>query len=130
MGRIRTSITINARPRWALFDTGAVNSYIVEGETGGLQVWRLPAVERAAFGGKVHEVRSECLLIFSIEDYLYRTRARVVKEIGRDEEGREIKVLIGSLTMEEWRIRPIPDENRLDLSGYPREFVEFFLGKG
>lgn len=32
MARVRTNITINGRDWWALFDTGAVNIYIVEEE--------------------------------------------------------------------------------------------------
>jgi len=125
MAQVRSNIFINGKPCWALFDSGAVNTYIVEDEIGGLQTWKLRKPERVALGGKVHQVTFECLLVFTIEDYTFRTRARVIKEIGSDEDGKEIKVVIGSLTMEEWRIRPIPDENRLDLSAYPKEFVEF-----
>ncbi|MFQ6032105.1 MAG: hypothetical protein ACE5K2_04210 [Candidatus Zixiibacteriota bacterium] len=125
MARVRNNIVINGKSCWALFDTGAINTYIVEDEISALRAWKLPKPEPVALGGKVYRVSSECLLIFTIEDYVFRTRARVVKEIGKDEDGKEIQVLIGSLTMEEWRMRPVPDENRLDLTRYPKEFVEF-----
>jgi hypothetical protein len=49
----------------------------------------------------------------------------VLEEIGVDEEGRRIEVLLGALAMQEWGIRPLPDEERLDLSRYPKEFVEY-----
>ncbi len=48
-----------------------------------------------------------------------------MEEIGSDEEGRRIEVLFGALAMQQWGIRPIPDEERLDLTHYPKEFVEF-----
>jgi hypothetical protein len=34
-------------------------------------------------------------------------------------------VLFGSIAMQEWGIRLLIDEERLDLSRYPREFTEF-----
>jgi hypothetical protein len=32
---------------------------------------------------------------------------------------------VGKLAMQQWGIRPVPDEERLDLTHYPKEFVEF-----
>lgn len=49
----------------------------------------------------------------------------VIDEIGADEDGRRIEILFGDLAMQQGGIRPIPDEERLDLSHYPEEFVEF-----
>jgi len=40
----------------------------------------------------------------------------VVKDIGKDEEGKPIEVLFGALAMQQWGIRPVPDEERLDLA--------------
>jgi hypothetical protein len=51
--------------------------------------------------------------------------AMVVKEIGRDEDGKPIEILFGALAMQQWGIRLVPAEERLDLTHYPREFVEF-----
>jgi len=53
------------------------------------------------------------------------THAMVVDEIGKDDEGKSIDVLFGALAMQQWGIRPIPDAERLDLTHYPKEFVEF-----
>lgn len=33
--------------------------------------------------------------------------------------------ILGALGMQQWGIRPVPDEERLDMSHYPEEFVEF-----
>ena len=53
------------------------------------------------------------------------TQALVVGDIGGDEDGRPIEILFGALAMQEWDIRLIPEEERLDLSHYPEEGVEF-----
>ena len=37
-----------------------------------------------------------------------------------------VGVTAGLFLMEERGIRPIPDEERLDMSHYPKEFIEFF----
>lgn len=49
----------------------------------------------------------------------------MIEDIGRDENGRTIEILFGALAMQQWGIRPVPDEERLDLTHYPDEFVEF-----
>jgi hypothetical protein len=40
-------------------------------------------------------------------------------------DGRRIEVLFGALAMQQWGIRRVPDEERLGLSHYPEEFIEF-----
>jgi hypothetical protein len=40
-------------------------------------------------------------------------------------DGRLCWTLFDTGAMQQWGIRPIPDEERLDLSHYPEEFVEF-----
>ena len=49
----------------------------------------------------------------------------VLDKIGLDEEGKPIEVLFGALAMQEWGIRLIPEHEKLDMSHYPTEFVEF-----
>jgi len=49
----------------------------------------------------------------------------VITEIGKDEEGKPIEVLFGALAMKQRGIRLNPAEEKLDLSHYPKEFVEF-----
>ena len=34
-------------------------------------------------------------------------------------------ILFGALAMQQWGIRPVPDQEKLDLSHYSKEFVEF-----
>ena len=49
----------------------------------------------------------------------------MIDQIGKDEDGKPIEILFGALAMQHWGIRPVPDEERLDLSHYPEVFVEF-----
>lgn len=66
-----------------------------------------------------------CNLVCKVEGYNVLAHARILDNIGPDEDGEKIEVLIGALTMHEWEIRPIPDEEKLDMSHYPKAFVEF-----
>ena len=49
----------------------------------------------------------------------------VIDEIGSDENGTPIGILFGALAMQQWGIRLIPEQDKLDMSHYPEEFVEF-----
>jgi len=125
MGRVRAEVAVNGRNCWALFDTGARNTYVVQDLPSVLPTFELERVEPVLLGGEVHKVTKECRLTCLVEGLPVRTHARVLEEIGRDEEERKIEILLGALAMQEWGIRPIPDEERLDMTHYPREFVEY-----
>ena len=71
------------------------------------------------------EANAAAILEAEIQGRPISTHALVIDEIGKDEDGAPIEILIGALAMRQWGIRPIPDEERLDLSHYPEEFVEF-----
>ena len=125
MGRIRRNIDILEKPHWTLFDSGARNTYIVKDATQGLHVQDLPTTLPSAMGGVVHQVRQSCLLHAEIDHKFVETHARIVDEIGKDEEGKRIEILFGALSMQEWGIHlDLPNE-RLDLTHYSTTFVEF-----
>ena len=125
MGRIRTEVVVAGRPFWALFDTGARNSYVVEDVASLLPTFPLDAAEPVALAGRVNRVEKECRLSCLVEGLPIRAHARVLAEIGTDDQGKRIEVLLGALAMQEWGIVPVPWEERLDMTHYPREFVEF-----
>ena len=125
MGRVRAEVVVNGRDCWTLFDTGARNTYVVQDLTSVLPTFESERVEPVSLGGEVHRVTKRCLLTCLVEGLPIWTHARVLEEIGEDEEGRRIEILLGALAMQEWGIRPIPDEERLDMTHYPREFVEY-----
>ena len=125
MGRIRKNIKINGHDCWTLFDTGARNTYIIFKIAKDLPIFELKNPEPVNLGGKTHHVTKNCWLEAYIKELPIRCHARVLDEIGKDENGKEIEILIGPLTMQEWGIALVPEKEELDMSNYPKEFVEF-----
>lgn len=125
MARIVKEIEIQGRPAMALFDTGAVFTYVRRGLIATAP--RQPVVEpfRVALGGRTVEVRELCLIGGRIEGLGFNTDAVPVDELGRAD-GRELDALIGARTMEQWEIKLDPRTGMLDLEGLRRrEFTEF-----
>lgn len=125
MQRILQMIGVDGRKCWTLFDTGARNTYVTPSVAQLLQTSPTPRTFRTSLGGGVKETNTGAVLSADIEGHLISTYALVIPEIGKDEEGKPIEILFGALAMQQWGIRPIPDEEKLDLSHYPEEFVEF-----
>ena len=125
MGRVRANVVVAERDCWTLFDTGARNTYVVQDLTLLLPTFESERVEPVSLGGEVHRVTKKCWLTCLVEGLPISTHARVLDEIGTDEEEKRIEILIGALAMQEWGIRPLPDEERLDMTHYPKEFIEF-----
>ena len=125
MGRIRQSIQVDGRECWTLFDTGARNTYLIPSVAQILKTTPTRDTIRTSLGGGVKESHTAALLEAEIQGLPISTHALVIEEIGNDEEGKPIEILFGALAMQQWGIRPLPDEERLDLSRYPKEFVEF-----
>ncbi|MFH1834196.1 MAG: hypothetical protein ABH877_04155 [bacterium] len=125
MGRVRANLNVKGRDRWTLFDTGARNTYVLPEVAEGLHSWQESPAEPVRLGGRVHEITRWCTLRSTLEGLRVMTLAMVIDELGPDEDGRQIEILLGALAMQNWGIRPVPDEERLDLTHYPKEFVEF-----
>ncbi len=125
MGRVREYIRVNGQECWTLFDSGARKTYVVPAVASLLATTKLPKALRSGLGGKVKKAAKAALLVAQLQGHDISTNALVVSEIGKDEEGKPIEVLFGALAMQEWGIRLVPDEERLDLTHYPKEFVEF-----
>lgn len=125
MGRIRQMVNINGRECWTLFDTGARNTYVVPEVASLLTTSKLRKPFRSAIGGEVKETTETALLEAEVEGRRISTHAMVIDEIGEDEDGRPIEILFGALAMQQWGIRLIPEQEKIDLTHYPEEFVEF-----
>ena len=125
MGRIREFIEIDGKKCWTLFDSGARNTYVTPRVASLLATTELPKPIKSALGGGVKKASQAALLVARIEGRNVSTNAYVIKEIGRDEEGKEIDVLFGALAMQQWGIRLVPKDERLDLTHFPKEFVEY-----
>jgi hypothetical protein len=125
MGRIREYIKVKGRKFWTLFDTGARNTYIVPEVAKLLATSQLAEPYRPLLGGKKRRATQAALLDADVQGCRISTHAMVLDDIGKDEDGKPIEVLFGALAMQQWGIRPVPDQEKLDLSHYTRIFVEF-----
>ena len=125
IGRVRQAIHVDGRKCWTLFDAGARNTYVIPSVAQLLKTLPTPRTIRTALGGAVRETNAAALLQAEIQGRRISTHALVIDDIGKDEDGAPIEILFGALAMQQWGIRPVPDEERLDPSHYPEEFVEF-----
>jgi hypothetical protein len=125
MGKIRQTIKVDGRECWTVFDTRARNTYVLPSVAQLLRTSPTPRTIRTALGGGVKETNTEAVLHAEIEGRPISTYALVIEEIGKDENGKPIEIFFGALAMQQWGIRLVPDEERLDLSHYPDEFLEF-----
>jgi hypothetical protein len=125
MGRICQMINVNNEKCWTLFDTGARNTYVIPSVALLLTSSKLKKPFRTAIGGAVKESTETALLEAEIEGRRISAHAMVIDEIGKDENGIPIEILFGALAMQQWGIRLIPEQEKLDLTHYPEEFVEF-----
>ena len=125
MGRIRQMIAVDGRNCWTLFDSGARNTYVTPSVAELLKTSPTPRTIRTALGGAAKETNTEAFLHAEIEGHHVSTYALVIKDFGKDEDGKPIEILFGALAMQQWGIRLLPAEEKLDLSRYPEDFVEF-----
>ena len=125
MGRVKQKIKVDGLECWTLFDTGARNTYVTSSVARVLKTTPMARAVRTALGGEIKESNTATVLQAEIEGHPISTHALVLENIGRDEDGKPIEILFGALAMQQWGIRPVPDEERLDLTHYPEEFVEF-----
>src|SRR6266571_1655773 len=125
MGRIRQMIAVDGRKCWTLFDSGARNTYVIPSVAEVLKTSATPRTIRTALGGTIKETNRAALLEGEIQGHAISTHALVIEDIGKDEDGKPIEILFGALAMQQWGIRLVPAEEKLDLTHYPEEFVEF-----
>ena len=125
MGRVREHIKVNGKKCWTLFDTGARNTYIVPSVASRLVTSRLPKTFRSALGGTIKQAREAAVLNADVQGCKISTLAMVIDQIGDDEDGKPIEILFGALAMQQWGILPIPAQEKLDVTHYSRDFLEF-----
>ena len=125
MDRIRQMIRVDGREAWTLFDSGARNTYVVPEVATLLSTTKLPQPTYTRLGGETKISTDAAVLVGEVEGKVFHTEAMIIDRIGDDEEGQPIEILFGSLAMQQWGIRLIPETESLDLSHYPSEFVEF-----
>jgi len=125
MARIIKTIEIEGQPAVALFDTGAIYTYVRSSLVRDVPRRAMTPPARVGLGGKEMEIRELCLMQGKIEGLDFLTDAVPVLEIGRAD-GHELDVLVGARMMEQWGIRLDPRTGTLSLEGLKsRELIEF-----
>ena len=127
MARIIKTIEIEGQEAVALFDTGALYSYVRSSLVSDAPRRAMVPPARVALGGRDIEIRELCFVQGKIEGLDFLADAVPVGDIGAAD-GRELDALIGARTMEQWEIRLDPRTGALDLEGLRRrEFTEFLI---
>lgn len=124
MGRIREAIQVRGRDCWTMFDSGARDSYIVPAIAALVPTSQLDQSFRSRLGGSIKESKQAAHLDALVEGRCMSFHAMVVDSIGADEDG-FIEILFGALAMKQWGVRLVPEQEKLDLTHYPEEFLEF-----
>jgi len=124
MGRIYDTIS-NSKPFHTLFDTGAVHNYVTKKAARGLSISWLPEPFTVGIGGEKRNIQEACFIYGELQGRRLFCWALVVEELGLDEQNEEIDMLFGAIEMQRWNIKINPGEERLDLSGFREECIEY-----
>jgi len=125
VGRVIKTIEVEGQSAVALFDTGAVYTYIVERLLEGVPRKAVAGPVRVVLGGRVIVIQEVCTVDGKVEGLDFFTETVPVQALGMAD-GRELDAIIGARTMEQWEIRIDPKRGTLDLEGLRRrEFTEF-----
>lgn len=125
MSRIIKTIEIEGQSAVALFDTGAMYTYVRERLVAAAPATEVP-ITKVALGGREIQIRRYCLIKGKVEGLEFFTDAVPVDEIGRAA-GHELDAIIGARTLEQWEVRLDPATGALDLEGLRRrDFTEFW----
>ncbi len=125
MGRIYDTIHSNSKSLYALFDTGAVHNYVTKKAARELSINQLPEPFTVGIGGETRSIHEACFIYGELQNERLFCWALVVEELGLDEQNKEVDMLFGAMEMQRWNIRVNPGEERLDLSGFRKEFIEY-----
>ena len=125
MARIIKTIEIEGQPAVALFDTGAVFTYVRSSCIARAPRQTVARPVRVALGGQNIEITEQCLLNGKIEGLDFFTDGVPVADLG-NADGHRLDAIIGATTMEKWVIRLDPSTGALDLDGLRRrELIEY-----
>jgi hypothetical protein len=125
MGRIIKEIEIEGQRAVALFDSGAVYTYVRESLVAKCPRASLVSPVRVVLGGQRIEIRELCLFNGKIERLDFFTDAVPLPDPGKVD-GQTLDVIIGATTMEKWEIKLDLKTQSLGLEGLRRrEFIEY-----
>lgn len=131
MGRVYERIIANGEELYTLFDTGSVSSYITRKAARRVKLveQKLPEPILVGLGGRKRRISGVGILVGEIKGNRFHTAVRVVGMLGKSEKGQEIDLIFGALSMQEWNILIDPKKEKLDLSRFKKEWIEYYLLK-
>ena len=115
MSRIIKKIEIQGKRATALFDTGALFSYVRKTLVSNVPKHRLREPYRVGLGGTAVDVREMCFVSGAIDGQGIDFDAAPVDNPGRAD-GHRIDVIVGALTMERWDIRLHPRKGTVEVA--------------
>ncbi|MBM3236544.1 hypothetical protein FJZ31_09630 [Candidatus Poribacteria bacterium] len=125
MSRIIKTIEIEGNSAVAMFDTGALYTYMRSSLAQDAPRIKMPTPPIVAIGGRTLEIQELRFIRGKIEGLDFVTDAVPIDELGKVD-GYDLDVLIGARTMEQWEIKLDLKTGTLDLEGLRRrEFTEF-----
>jgi len=125
MARIIKTIEVEGQSAVALFDTGAVFTYVRSSCVRDVPRRAMIPPVHVGLGGREIEIAEVCLIQGTIEGLNFLTDGVPIEEIGQAE-GYQLDLIVGARTMEQWELRLDPRNGTLDLEGLRRrEFTEF-----
>ncbi len=125
MARIIKEIEIEGQRAVALFDTGAMYTYVREGLLTQSPRHSVKAPVRVMLGGQSIQIREQCFVNGRIEGLDFFTDTVPVADLGRAD-GHALDAIIGAMTLEQWEIKLDPKTGALDVEGLRRrEFTEY-----
>ena len=125
MGRIHQLLKVNGIDCQAAFDDGVRNSLICELAATQSQPTTLQQARSVSIAGRRHELRRACIVAAAIGETTFEFLAYLTDEIGLDDEGQPIGVLIGSAALRQWGIRFDIVQSKLDFTHVSESVVEF-----
>jgi hypothetical protein len=127
MGRVYEFVKVNDKQLNTLFDSGAIRSYIARKavEEIGLKIEKLKDTFEVGLCGKLQKIDEYCVVQGDIRGNPFNLISWVVEELGRDEKNRKIDLLFGVTDMQVWNIHIDIEKERLDLSKFRKEFIEY-----
>ncbi len=129
MGRIFYDISVNGAELYTIFDSGSENNYITQKAVvkAKLQMIALRKSLHVGLGGKHQTIDKRITLDGEIDDNYFDLYAYVIPGLGIDKKnGKQIDMLFGAHDIQRWNIKLDMQNEKLDLSQFIKEFIEFF----
>lgn len=128
MGKIYSNVSVNGKELYTLFDSGSVNNYITE-ETvrnARLKPMELHRAFQVGLGGEVRNLTKAVHIDGEIEGNYFFLDAFVVSDLGIDTQTlKKVDFLFGAYEIQRWNIKLDMKNEKLDLSGFAKDFTEY-----